>query len=81
MARENRQRIEAEKRTVHEAKMELDKHRKKVEDMETKYSSVREQLGQLPEDMEPLKVEFCCFQKYFEEPKPAAADSVAAAFL
>lgn len=56
MAKENQQKIEAEKQTVQEAKMELDEHQKKVEDMETKNSSVREQLDQLPEDMEPLKV-------------------------
>lgn len=62
VAQENLQKIEAEKQTVQEAKMELDKLWKKVEDMETKHISVGEQLDQLPDDMEPLKVELCVFR-------------------
>lgn len=58
VAQENQQKIEAEEQTVHEAKMELDKHWQKAEDMESKYSSAREQIDQLPEDMEPLKVQY-----------------------
>ncbi|XP_070776226.1 structural maintenance of chromosomes protein 6 [Enoplosus armatus] len=57
VAQENRQKIEAEKQTVHEEKKALDKHRKIAEDIESKYSSVRERIVQLPEDMEPLKDE------------------------
>lgn len=56
-AQENLQKIEAEKQTVNEAKTELDKHRKLLEDTESKYSSVRQRVDQLPEDMEPLKVQ------------------------
>lgn len=57
VAEENQQKIETEKQTVHEAKRELDKHRKKAEDIDTKYSSVRERIDQLSEEMEPLKVQ------------------------
>ncbi|KAI3367517.1 hypothetical protein L3Q82_026369, partial [Scortum barcoo] len=57
VAQENRQKIEAEKQIVHEAKIELDKHWKIAEDIESSYSSVRERIDQLPEDMEPLKDE------------------------
>ncbi|XP_053192059.1 structural maintenance of chromosomes protein 6 [Scomber japonicus] len=55
VAAENQQKIEAEKQSVHEAKTEFDKHRKMSEDTDSKYSSVRERIGQLSEDMEPLK--------------------------
>nr|XP_020463607.1 structural maintenance of chromosomes protein 6-like isoform X2 [Monopterus albus] len=54
---ENQQKIKAEKQTVHEAKTELDKHQKMVEDIDCKYSSVRERADQLSEEMEPLKDE------------------------
>ncbi len=37
--------------------MEFEKHQKVAEDLEAEYSSVREQIDQLPEDMEPLKVQ------------------------
>lgn len=57
VAQENQQKIEAEKQTVHEAKTELDKHRKSAEDIESKYSSFRERIDQLSEDTEPLKVQ------------------------
>lgn len=57
VAAENQQKIEAEKQSVHEAKTEFDKHRKMSEDTDSKYSSVRERIGQLSEDMEPLKVQ------------------------
>lgn len=57
VAQENQQKIEGEKQTVHKEKMELDKHRKIAEDIESKYSSVKERIDQLPEDMEPLKVQ------------------------
>lgn len=81
VAQENRQKIEAEKRTVHEAKMDFDKHRKKAEDMESKHSSVREQIDQLPEDMEPLKVQQSfVVSLLFQEPKDAAAAGVSSDF-
>ncbi|XP_032356707.1 structural maintenance of chromosomes protein 6 isoform X1 [Etheostoma spectabile] len=54
VAQENRQKIEAEKQTVHEAKTELDNHQKTAEDIESKYASVRVRLDQLSEDTEPL---------------------------
>ncbi|XP_044022081.1 structural maintenance of chromosomes protein 6 isoform X2 [Siniperca chuatsi] len=57
VAQENQQKMEAEKQTVHEEKTELDKQRKIAEDIESKYSSVRERIDQLPEDIEPLKDE------------------------
>ena len=57
VAQENQQKIEAEKKAVHEAKTELDKHQKTAEDIESKYSSVRERIDQLSEDSEPLKVQ------------------------
>ncbi|XP_042357224.1 structural maintenance of chromosomes protein 6 isoform X2 [Plectropomus leopardus] len=57
VAQENQQKIEAEKQTVHEAKTELDKHWKSAEDIESKYSAVRERIDQLSEDTEPLKDE------------------------
>lgn len=59
VARENQQRIEAERQSVDEAMTELDQRREEAEDMEAQYSSVRERLAQLPEDMEPLKVRWC----------------------
>lgn len=61
VAAENQQKIEAEKQSVHEAKTEFDKHRKMSEDADSKYSSVRERINQLSEDMEPLKVLLCHF--------------------
>ncbi|XP_071354182.1 structural maintenance of chromosomes protein 6 isoform X2 [Trachinotus anak] len=57
VAHENQQKIQAEEQTVHEAKKELDKHQKMVEDVGCKYSSVRERIDQLSEEMEPLKDE------------------------
>lgn len=57
VAQENQQKIEGEKQTVHKEKIELDKHRKIAEDIESEYSSVKERIDQLPEDMEPLKVQ------------------------
>ncbi|XP_045918494.1 structural maintenance of chromosomes protein 6 [Micropterus dolomieu] len=57
VAQENQQKIEGEKQTVHKEKIELDEHRKIAEDIESKYSSVKERIDQLPEDMEPLKDE------------------------
>ncbi|KAM7376228.1 hypothetical protein PAMP_005971 [Pampus punctatissimus] len=57
VAQENQQKIEAEKQIVHEAKTEFDKHQKMSEDTDSKYSSVRERIDQLSEDMEPLKDE------------------------
>ncbi|XP_070698917.1 structural maintenance of chromosomes protein 6 [Pempheris klunzingeri] len=57
VAQENGQKIEAEKQVVNEAKKELDKHQKIAEDTESKYSSIRQRIEQLPEDMEPLKDE------------------------
>lgn len=58
VAQENRQKIEAEKQTVYEAKTELDKHRETAEEAESKYASVRELIDQLDQDMEPLKVQY-----------------------
>ena len=57
VAQENRQKIEAEKLTVHEAKTELDNHQKTAEDIESKYSSVRHRIDQLSDDTEPLMVQ------------------------
>uniref|UniRef100_A0A3B5AVH8 Structural maintenance of chromosomes protein 6 n=1 Tax=Stegastes partitus TaxID=144197 RepID=A0A3B5AVH8_9TELE len=57
VAQENQQKIEAEKQTVQEAKAELDEHRKKAEDADSQYSSVRDRIDQLSEEMEPLKVQ------------------------
>lgn len=57
VAEENEQKIEAERQIVHEAKIEFDKLRKMSEDTDSKYSSVREQIDQLSEYMEPLKVQ------------------------
>lgn len=58
VAQENQQKIEAEKQTVHGAKEELDKHQKMAEDVDSKYTSVRERIDQLSEEMEPLKVQY-----------------------
>jgi len=49
--------LEAEKQFVHEAKTDLDKHRSSAEDVESKYFAVREQIDQLSEDAEALKVQ------------------------
>lgn len=57
VAQENQQKIEAEKQSVQEAKVELDKQRKMAEDSDSKYSSVRDRIDQLLEEMEPLKVQ------------------------
>ncbi|XP_034418531.1 structural maintenance of chromosomes protein 6 isoform X4 [Cyclopterus lumpus] len=57
VAQENRPKVEAEKQFVHEAKADLDKHRRTAEDVESKYSAVREQIDRLSEDMEALKEE------------------------
>ncbi|KAM4595864.1 structural maintenance of chromosomes protein 6 isoform 2-T4 [Polymixia lowei] len=57
VAQENQQKIESEKQTVCEAKKELDERRKTAEDVDSKYSRVRERIDQLSEDMEPLKEE------------------------
>uniref|UniRef100_A0AAQ5XFB7 Structural maintenance of chromosomes protein 6 n=1 Tax=Amphiprion ocellaris TaxID=80972 RepID=A0AAQ5XFB7_AMPOC len=57
VAQENQEKMEAEKRTVQEAKMELDKHRKQAEDADSQYSSLRDRIDQLSEEMEPLKVQ------------------------
>lgn len=58
VAQEYRQKIEAEKQAVHEAKAELDKHQKMAEDVESGYASVRERVDQLPDHMEPLRVQY-----------------------
>lgn len=57
VAQENQQKIEAEKQSVQEAKAELDKQRKMAEDSDSKYSSVRDRIDQLLEEIEPLKVQ------------------------
>ncbi|XP_026156768.1 structural maintenance of chromosomes protein 6 isoform X2 [Mastacembelus armatus] len=57
VAQENQLKIEAEKQTVHEAQTELDKYQKMAEDIGCKYSSVRERIDQLSEEMEPLRDE------------------------
>uniref|UniRef100_A0A3Q4GIK2 Structural maintenance of chromosomes 6 n=1 Tax=Neolamprologus brichardi TaxID=32507 RepID=A0A3Q4GIK2_NEOBR len=57
VAQENQQKIEAEKQSVQEAKAELDKQRKMAEDSDSKYSSVRDRIDQLLEEIEPLKDE------------------------
>lgn len=57
VARENQQKIEAEKQTVDEAKRNFDGHQKMVEDVSCQYSSVRDRIDQLSEEMEPLKVQ------------------------
>lgn len=44
---------------------ELDRRREEAEDMEAEYSSVRERLAQLPEDMEPLKVRWWLRRTWF----------------
>uniref|UniRef100_A0A668AAD1 Structural maintenance of chromosomes 6 n=1 Tax=Myripristis murdjan TaxID=586833 RepID=A0A668AAD1_9TELE len=54
--KENQQKIEMERQAVNEAKIELDKHRKTAEDIDSSYSCVREKIDQLSEEMEPLKV-------------------------
>lgn len=56
MALENQQKIEAEKQTVSKAKAELDKHKKMLDTIESKYSAERERMDQLSDEMEPLKV-------------------------
>lgn len=57
VAQENQLKIEAEKQSVQEAKVELDKQRKMAEDSDSKYSSVRDRIDQLLEEIEPLKVQ------------------------
>lgn len=57
VAQENQQKIEAEKQSVQEAKAELDKQRKMAEDSDSKYSSVRDRIDQLLEEIEPFKVQ------------------------
>ncbi|XP_039992840.1 structural maintenance of chromosomes protein 6 isoform X2 [Xiphias gladius] len=57
VAQENQQKIKEETQTVHKAKKKLDKHQKMAEDTECKYSSVRERIDQLSEEMELLKDE------------------------
>lgn len=57
VAQENQQKIEAEKQSVQEAKVELDEQRKMAEDSDSKYSSVRDRIDQLLEEIEPLKVQ------------------------
>lgn len=57
VAQENQLKIEAEKQSVQEAKAELDKQRKMAEDSDSKYSSVRDRIDQLLEEIEPLKVQ------------------------
>lgn len=57
VAQENQQKIEAEKQSVQEAKVELDKQRKMAEDSDSKYSSVRDRIDQLLEEIEPFKVQ------------------------
>ncbi|KAM7403488.1 hypothetical protein PAMA_004105 [Pampus argenteus] len=57
VAQENQQKIEAEKQIVNEAKTEYDKQQKMSEDTDSRYSSVRERIDQLSEDIEPLKDE------------------------
>lgn len=57
VAQENQQKIEAEKQSVQDAKAELDKQRKMAEDSDSKYSSVRDRIDQLLEEIEPLKVQ------------------------
>lgn len=56
VAQENQQKMEAEKQSVEAAKAELDKHQKMAEEADAKYSSVRDQIDQLSEEMEQLKV-------------------------
>lgn len=58
VAQENQQKIKEETQTVHKAKKKLDKHQKMAEDTECKYSSVRERIDQLSEEMELLKVQY-----------------------
>lgn len=57
--------MEAERQSVHEVMTELDQRREGAEDMEAQYSSVRERLAQLPEDMEPLKVHWRLRRTWF----------------
>lgn len=57
VAQENQQKIEAEKQSVQEAKAELNKQRKMAEDSDSKYSSVRDRIDQILEEIEPLKVQ------------------------
>ncbi|XP_063356281.1 structural maintenance of chromosomes protein 6 isoform X2 [Pelmatolapia mariae] len=57
VAQEIQQKIEAEKQSVQEAKVELDEQRKMAEDSDSKYSSVRDRIDQLLEEIEPLKDE------------------------
>ncbi|KAJ7990795.1 hypothetical protein DPEC_G00290620 [Dallia pectoralis] len=55
VAQENQQRIDCEKKTVEEAKEELEKHRRRTGDVEGQYVDVRNRIEQLAEEMEPLK--------------------------
>lgn len=57
VAQENRQKMEVENQTVHEAKKELNKHRRAAEEVESKYSAVRERIDHLYEETEVLKVQ------------------------
>lgn len=57
IAQESQKEIESEKQRVHEAKMELDTHRKRPKDVESKSLCVKERIYELSEEMEPLKVQ------------------------
>ncbi|KAM4724558.1 structural maintenance of chromosomes protein 6 [Anableps anableps] len=57
VAQENQQKIEAEKQAVQEAKAEFDKQQKTSEEADSKYSSVRDKIDQMLEEIEPLKDE------------------------
>ncbi|KAL6105278.1 uncharacterized protein ACO6RY_06840 [Pungitius sinensis] len=57
VAQENQQKMEVENQTVHEARKELNKQRKAAEEVESKYSAVRERIHHLYEETEVLKDE------------------------
>lgn len=63
VAQENQQKIEAEKQAVQEAEAELDKQRKTSDEADSKYSSVRDKIDQLLEEIEPLKVKIALKKK------------------
>lgn len=65
VAQENHQKIETEKQIVQKAKSEFDKHQKVLEEAYSKYSSVRNKIDQLSEEIEPLKVNKKKFQKLY----------------
>ena len=56
MAQENQQRIDGEKKTVEEAKEELDEHKRTAKEVDCQYVDVRNRIEQLAEETEPLKV-------------------------